>query len=81
MEKNNSAFIWEGRGGSDETKNSLTPALRRSWCGKEWVGLGALVGSCWGVWVCVPLPPLRKRRKVSHEPTPHHTSFTLERSG
>ena len=45
MEKNNSTFIWEGRGGLNETKNSLAQALRRSWCGKDWVGPGALVGS------------------------------------
>lgn len=81
MEKNNSTFIWEGRGGSDETKNSLGQALRRSWCGKEWVGLcpcGELLG---GLGLCTFTPTCVRGGRSLVSPLPHHISFTLERSG
>lgn len=84
MEKNNLTFIWEGRGGSTETKNSLARVLRRSWCMRNgWVwkrGAGTLMGS-WGAGG----PDIftsacgRVRRKVSPgPPVPHHISFAVE---
>lgn len=36
MKKNNFTFIWEGRGGSNETKNSLAQVLRGNW----WIRMG-----------------------------------------
>ena len=48
MEKSNLTFIWEGGGGSNETKNSLAQVLRRSWCVKEWMGLGEEAGALTG---------------------------------
>lgn len=85
MEKNNLAFIWEGRGGSNETENSFARVLRRNWCKRNgWGGQrgpGALVES-WGVCGCLYPHLVSVRRRVSHAPTvPRPVSLAIEGLG
>ena len=79
MEKNNLTFIWEGRGGSNETENSFARVLRGNWCKRNgWGGQrgpGALVESWGGVWMPVPPPCKREEEGLScaHCAPPHFT--------